>query len=125
MSTNAGVRGIAIALLALTGLGVGPVLAQGRGQGTKRHEEGKPKVTVELALSAARDVLVNKGFEVVRVEVKGDSRIIYYRAGNRGRGRGHGPPARMVIRRADDGVVLEDAPDAIRLEIGIKLGIRL
>ena len=66
-----------------------------------------------------------QGFEVVRVETKDDYKIVYYRRGNRGRGRGLGPPARMIIRRVEDRIVLDEAPEGIRLEISVKLGIRL
>lgn len=113
------------ALLVLLTLGTAPAWAQGRGQGPKKHEDGKPKVTVEVAVAAARDVLVTQGFEVVRVESKPDYQIIYYRAGNQGRGKGQGPPVRLVVRRVDDSIVLEEAPDGLRLEIGVKLGIKL
>lgn len=117
-----------LALALAAAAGATPAWAQGRGREEKRPEgkhEGAPKVTVELALSAAREVLGKQGYEVVRVEVEGDRQIIYYRAGNQGRGRGHGPPARMVIRRTEERIVLEDAPDGVRLEIGIRLGIKL
>lgn len=113
------------ALLVLVALGSTPVWAQGRGDKGKGHEDGKSKVTVEVAVTAAKDVLVKQGFEVVRVEAKPDHHIIYYRAGNQGRGKGHGPPVRMIVRRVDDRVVLEEAPDGLRLEIGVKLGIKL
>jgi hypothetical protein len=80
---------------------------------------------VDIALGAAREVLVAKGYEVVRVEVEGDRRIVYYRAGNQGRGRGQGPPMRMVIRMTEEKLVLDEAPEGLRVDIGIKLGIRL
>jgi len=99
-----------------------PAAAQGRGH---QDPPAKPQVTVEAALGATRQVLVAKGFEVVRVEVQGDDRIVYYRAGNQGRGRGQGPPRRLIIRRTDERLVLVDAPDEVRVEIGVKLGIRL
>ena len=99
-----------------------PAAAQGRGH---RDQPDKPQVTYEAALGATRQVLVAKGFEVVRVEVQGDDRIVYYRAGNQGRGRGQGPPRRLIIRRTDERLVLVDAPDEVRVEIGVKLGIRL
>lgn len=113
-------------VVTLVAIAAAPAWAQGRGHGhPKKTVDAKPKVTVDLAVSAAKDVLVKQGFAVVRVETKGDRQIIYYRAGNRGKGKGQGPPARMIVRRSEDRIVLEEAPDALRLEIGIKLGIKL
>lgn len=125
MSPMMNVFKVGTALLVLTALGSTPASAQGRGDKGKSQEDGKSKVTVEVAVTAAKDVLVKQGFEVVRVEAKPDHHIIYYRAGNQGRGKGHGPPVRMIVRRVDDRVVLEEAPDGLRLEIGVKLGIKL
>jgi hypothetical protein len=112
-------------LMLVAGLNGPPVLAQGRGHEGRRSDEAKPKVTVQVAVSTARDVLVRLGYEVVRVEPKDTYQIIYYRAGNRGRGRGQGPPARMIVRQVQDRIVLEDAPEQVRLELGIKLSIKL
>ena len=111
--------------VALTAMDYAPTEAQGRGRGQAR---GKPKnegISFELTISATRDVLGEKGFDVVRVEEDGDIQIVYYRRGNRGRGRGGGPVERLVIRRTDGRVQVEDAPDDIRVSIEIKLGIRI
>ena len=102
-----------------------PATAQGRGRGHPRAKEAKAPITVSVAVVAAREVLTAQGFEVTRVEVHDDYHLIHYRAGNRGRGRGHGPPARLVIRRTDTQVVLEEATVGLRLEIEIKLGLRI
>lgn len=112
---------IAKAALVLAVLWAAPVAAQGQGN----RNQDKSRVTVDIALGAAREVLVAKGYEVVRVEVEGDRRIVYYRAGNQGRGRGQGPPMRMVIRMTEEKLVLDEAPEGLRVDIGIKLGIRL
>ncbi len=125
MSWNKRWLGTAVCVLVVSAALASPAHAQGRGQGKEKSANERPAVTVELAVSAAREVLVANGFEVVRVEVLDDHQIVYYRAGNQGRGRGHGPPARMIIRRSAERVVVEEAPDGIRLEIGIKLGIKL
>ncbi len=58
---------------------------------------------------------------MVRIERQGPTEIVYYRAGDNGRGRGKGPPARMVIRRLDDRVVFEEAPPAVLEDIDIRL----
>jgi len=101
--------------------------AQGRGRG-RGQGAAKPKkegISFELAITATRDVLGEKGFDVVRIEEDGDIQIVYYRRGNRGRGRGRGPLERFVIRKTDGRVQVEDAPDDIRVSIEIKLGIRI
>ena len=102
-----------------------PATAQGRGRGPQGAKEAKAPITVSVAVGAAREVLTAQGFDVTRVEVHNDYHVVHYRAGNRGRGRGHGPPARLVIRRADTQVVLEEATVDLRVEIEIKLGIRI
>ena len=67
-----------------------PAAAQGR----------RPKkefvVAPDRAISVTRDVLGRQGFEVVRIEVAGNDRVIYYRRGNMGRGKGKGPDAILV-----------------------------
>jgi hypothetical protein len=111
------------ALAAVLALGATPAWAQGRGKPDRGPDQ--PAVTLDLALSATRAVLVGQGYEVMRVETLADRQIITYRAGNQGRGRGKGPPMRMVIRRVENRIVLDDTPDAIKLEIGVRLGIKL
>jgi hypothetical protein len=115
--------GVGLVLL-LTALSSTPAAAQGRGHEQRRPEPDKPKVTVQLTVSTAKDVLVKQGYEVVRVEPRDGYQIIYYRAGNRGRGRGQGPPARMIVRQAEDRIVLEGAPDQVRVELGVRLAIK-
>ena len=73
-------------ILLMTSLSAQPVLAQGRGHDRGKPDQDKPKVTVQLTVSTAKDVLVKLGYEVVRVEPNEGYQIIYYRAGNRGRG---------------------------------------
>ena len=110
---------------ALMAVDYASVEAQGRGRGQARAKPKKEGISFELAITATRDVLGEKGFDVVRIEEDGDIQIVYYRRGNRGRGRGRGPVERLVIRRTDDRVQVEDAPDDIRVSIEIKLGIRI
>jgi hypothetical protein len=115
----------ALSLIAALLVTATPALGQGKSKTTKSKDNGHAAVTVEMALSATKDVLVAQGFEVLRVEVQGTQQIVHYRAGNRGRGKGQGPPMRLVVQRTDDRIVLLDAPEEIRLEIGVKLGIKL
>ena len=62
--------------------------------------QAKKRYTHAQATDIGRDVLVARGYRVQRVEVVGNTRVIYYYRGNNGRGRGHGPLERVVIRRA-------------------------
>lgn len=112
------------AVLLMTALSTTPVLAQGRGHDRGKPDPEKPKVTVQLTVSTARDVLLKQGYEVVRVQPREGYQIIYYRAGNRGRGRGQGPPARMIVRQMDNRIVLEDAPEQVRVELGVRLAVK-
>src|SRR5207247_11065215 len=70
-----------------------PLGAQGKGP-------KKYAVSNDRALIVTKEVLVKQGYEVVRVENSGRDYIVWYRRGNRGRGAGKGPPAKMVIHRA-------------------------
>ena len=92
----------------------GPVAGQGRGP--KRYA-----VTNDRALTVTREVLVRQGYEVVRVENSGHDVVVWYRRGNRGRGKGKGPPVRMVIHRSDDRVVFLNTPSAILVDIDVRL----
>src|SRR3989475_2867707 len=91
-----------------------PAAAQGRGQ-------KKYAVTTDRALVVTKDVLVAQGYEVVRVENSGRDYVVWYRRGNRGRGKGQGPPVRMVIHRAVDRVVFLSVPSAVLVDIDVRL----
>ena len=105
--------GIAVAVLALL---AAPLAAQGRGP--KRYA-----VAPDRAVVVTREVLGRQGFEVVRVETVGNDQVVWYRRGNRGRGRGKGPPVRMVIRRdpVANKIVFLETPSAILVDIDVKL----
>lgn len=74
------------------------------------------------AVVVAREVLVKHGYEVVRVDVVKDTRVIYYRAGNRGRGKGKGKLEKIVVRREPDRVVFVDAPSKVLVDINVRIG---
>ncbi len=96
---------------------VAPLTAQGKGP-------KKYAVTTDRAVVVTREVLVKQGYEVVRVDNSGRDVIVWYRRGNRGRGRGKGPPVRMVIHRdaeRADRVVFLSAPSAILVDIDVRL----
>ena len=106
--------GLAIAAAALT-LAVAPAHAQGKGKA--KHYA----VTSDRAVSVTRTVLVRQGFDVVRVERVGATQVVYYRAGNHGRGKGKGPLQRMVIRTVERRIVFEETPPAILVDIDVNL----
>jgi hypothetical protein len=58
---------------------------------------------------------------VVHVENSGRDIVVWYRAGNRGRGKGKGRPVRMVIHRDADRVVFLETPSVILVDIDVKL----
>ena len=90
-----------------------PLAAQGNG---KRY-----KVTHDRAVTVTREVLVRQGYEVVRIETEGPTQVVYYRAGNRGKGKGKGRVEKMVIRREAERVVFVDTPPAILVDIDVRL----
>ena len=106
----------AVITLAALAVLVAPLCAQGRGP--KRYA-----VSGDRAVVVTREVLGRKGFEVVRVEQVGNDQIVWYRAGNRGRGRGKGPPVKMVIRRdpVANKIVFLETPSAILVDIDVRL----
>jgi hypothetical protein len=90
------------------------------------HAQGKAKykhyaVTSDRAVTVTRTVLVQRGYNVVRIERVGATQIVYYRRGNMGRGKGKGPVQRMVIRTIRNRVVFEDAEPDVLIDIDVKL----
>jgi hypothetical protein len=101
--------------------------AQGRGHGSAAPSvppgRARQVVTVDHAATVTREVLVAHGYEVVRIEEKKGMRIVYFRRGNMGNGRGKGPVQRLVIRPATETVVFEDAPPKVLVDIRVKLAL--
>jgi hypothetical protein len=108
--------GLALALFALA-LSVAPAHAQGKGKGKDKHYA----VSNDHAVTVTRNVLVRQGYDVVRIERVGTTQVVYYRAGNRGRGRGKGPVEKMVIRTVERRIVFENTPPAILVDIDVNL----
>src|SRR6266581_9371433 len=104
---------ISVALLLLAGLAM-PAAAQGKGP-------KKYAVSNDRALIVTKEVLVKQGYDVVRVENSGRDYIVWYRRGNRGRGKGKGPPVKMVIHRTEDRVVFLSVPSAVLVDIDVRL----
>jgi uncharacterized protein (UPF0548 family) len=112
-----------------------PASAQGRGKDhDDRHRAGvvqqghankdaKHKVhTSDDAVDVARIVLREQGYDFVRVERRGTTRVVYYRRGNMGRGRGKGPLMYMVVRPARERIIIERAPRPLLAQINVRLG---
>ena len=125
---------LAAALLAAASLFIPArgVMAQGKGHGNHddqgEHESrghGKKKVvTADQAIVVTREVLVSHGFEIVRVETVRTKRVVYYRRGNMGRGKGKGPIERIVIRPEPDRVVfVSPPPRGLMVDINVRLGM--
>ena len=104
----------------------GAAAAQGNGDRRAQPAAGNKKkvkvVSTNEAVVVAREVLVKHGYEVVRVDIVGDTRVIYYRVGNRGRGRGRGRLEKIVVRREPERVVFVDAPRVVLVDINVRLG---
>ena len=106
--------GLALALLTVA-LSVAPAHAQGKGK--DKHYA----VSNDRAVTVTRNVLVRQGYDVVRIERVGTTQVVYYRAGNRGRGKGKGPMQKMIIRTVERRIVFEEAPPAIMVDIDVNL----
>ena len=104
-------------------------LAQGKSHAAKgAHvppgQAKKKVVTADQAIVATRQVLVSHGYEVVRVELVQGTRVVYYRRGNMGRGKGKGPIEKIVIRPEPDRVVfVSQPPRGLMIDINLRLGM--
>ncbi|MGH7510289.1 MAG: hypothetical protein ACREMZ_12585 [Gemmatimonadales bacterium] len=107
----------ALATFTLLGVALAPAHAQGKARGKHKHYV----VTSDKAITVTRTVLVGRGYEVVRVERVGPTRVVYYRPGKKWRGRGKRPVYRMVIRTVRERVVFEETDPAVLIDIDVKL----
>jgi hypothetical protein len=101
--------------IALIGSAATPALAQGKGK-VKHYA-----VSSERAVSITRTVLVDRGYNVVRVERVGPTRVVYYRMMRNKHGKAIGPVQRIVIRSARDRVYFEDAEPSVLVDIDVRL----
>lgn len=97
--------------------GAAPAGAQEHGHGHKKEFAVAPS----RAVSVTREVLGRQGYEVIRIETVGTDQVVYYRRGNMGRGKGKGPPMKMIIRRVENRVVFVDTPEAVLVDINVRL----
>lgn len=111
---------IALALVATVGTAS---YAQGRGHKDKIPPgQAKKMVTMDHATDVTREVLVNHGYKIVRVDEVNGTRVVYFRRGSHGHGHGLGPMERLVIRPGRERVVFDEAPKSVLLDINVKLG---
>jgi hypothetical protein len=121
----------ALVAIATAGLWLAGAAAEAQGNANREWKappgsSNKKKVKVITtgdAVIVAREMLIKHGYEVVRVDIVEDTRVIYYRVGNRGRGRGKGRLQRIVVRRGPERVVFVDAPRAVQVDINVRLGL--
>jgi hypothetical protein len=73
------------------------------------------------AIAVTREVLTHRGFEITRVVVVGNDRVVHYRRGNMGRGKGQGPPQTLTIRRTGNRVVFLNTPSVFLVDLNVKL----
>jgi hypothetical protein len=106
-----------LAVVILVGIAAAPVHAQGKAKGKDKHYA----VSSDKAVNVTRTVLIDRGYQVVRVERVGLTQVIYFHRGNNGRGKGKGPLQRMVIRTDRGRVFFEEAEPSILVDIDIKL----
>jgi hypothetical protein len=104
-------------LLTVLVLALAASMASAQGRGPRREFVVEPV----RARSITREVLVHQGFEIVRIQTVGNDQVIYYRRGNMGRGKGKGPVVKMIIRRVENRIVFVDTPDAILVDINVRL----
>ena len=116
----------ALALAVLVSGSARVAAAQGKSHGHAARGlppgQAKKVASPERAVSVAQEVLVDQGYEVVRVERLGSSQVVYYRRGNMGRGRGKGPLMKMIVRPTPDRIVFEQAPSKALIQINLRLG---
>ena len=106
-----------LTIAAVLGLAAAPAHAQGK---EKHKEKQHYVVSSERAVSVTRTVLVGRGYEVIRVEQVGPTRVVYYRLGRKWR-KGRRPVHRMVIRTVDQRVFFEEAEPSVLVDIDVKL----
>ena len=128
---------LALVAPALLAVASSPAHAQGKGKHAggnapshatpsakaKSQAPGKAKhrVSHDEAVDVSRRVLVEQGYVVTRVERVGGNRVIYYYRGNNGRGKGHGPLQRIVVRPTADRYAFDGAPSNVLKAVTMRL----
>ncbi len=105
-----------LTIAAVLSLAAAPAHAQNKAKHKGKHYV----VSSERAVSVTRTVLVGRGYEVLRVEQVGPTRVVYYRLGKKWR-KGRRPVHRMVIRTVDQRVFFEEAEPSVLVDIDVRL----
>lgn len=105
-----------LTIAAVLSLAAAPAHAQNK----EKHKGKHYVVSSERAVSVTRTVLVGRGYEVLRVEQVGPTRVVYYRLGKKWR-KGRRPVHRMVIRTVDQRVFFEEAEPSVLVDIDVRL----
>jgi len=96
--------------------------AQGHGKGKGGHPHGMPpgqakkRVSPDDAVIVTRNVLVEQGYSIVRVERVSGTQVVYYR-------RRSEPVQRIYVRPSNEVVVVEQAPKPVLLQVNLRLGL--
>lgn len=118
----------ALVAIATAGLWLAGSTADAQGNGDWKQPPGsgnKAKlkaVSTDDAVIVAREILGKHRYEIIRVDVVRDTRVIYYRLGNRGKGKGKGRLMKMIIRPGPERIVFIDAPRPVLVDINVRLG---
>lgn len=80
-------------------------------------------VTAPQAVIVTREVLIANGYQIVRVTPAGTSRVIYYRRGDMGKGRGLGPVQQIVVVPSGEIVRFQSVPEPLLATILRRLGL--
>ena len=106
-----------VVAVALAGMTVSP------GQAQTKVKVKHYAVTSDRAISVTRTVLVQRGYNVVRVERVGPTQVVYYRVKRNKHGKvwAVGPMQRLVIRTVQNRVVFEEAEPSVLIDIDVKL----
>ena len=121
-------RRLSLVIGALVALGLVATIssashAQGRGHQDKIPPgQAKKMVTIDRATDVTREVLVDHGYKIVRVDEVNGTRVVYFRRGSHGHGHGLGPMERLIIRPGRERVVFDEAPKSVLVDINVKLG---
>lgn len=86
-------------------------------------KQARKHVTTLQGVTVTREVLLANGYQVVNVVPSGTSRIIYYRRGNMGQGRGLGPVQSIVVVPAGEIVQFQSVPEPLLATILRRLGL--
>ena len=114
-----------IAVIAALCLPASGAIAQGKGASKASSAPGQTKKAVSAgdAVDASREIFGKHGYQFVRVETVGATRVIYYRRCNMGKGKGLGPIEKMVVRPSNNIVVFEGGPSGVVVDLRVRLGL--